>query len=309
MDTRIILIAAGALVMAACSSNDPEVQGNAGEIHLYTEVSAPTRAAENPVALQDEQFAENTDISVMVTDKGNLNSTTLATYSPMTYRADGAGGLTPVTTQYYPASGNSVEVCAYHPAGAPVAFTVAADQQALGDYRASDLMWAQLESINKDTDAEHRVLMFHHLCSKIVIRLVKGNGVTDAEMAAATITLEGGEGDPNRLIMGGRFNSNDGTLDPDLNVTGNITIATYAGTATYAAVVIPQDMGGKKITVALGGGTQSYTFPAIPANIFEPGMKYAYTVTVNKAELVVTATIEDWTTPDGWVDPTPNIKI
>jgi hypothetical protein len=308
MDTRIILIAAGALVMAACSSNDPEVQGNAGEIHLRTEVSAPTRATDNPVALQDEQFAENTDISVMVTDKGNL-STTLVSYPLTTYRADGAGGLTPVTTQYYPASGNNVEVCAYHPAGAPVAFTVAADQQALGDYRASDLMWAQLESINKETDAEHRVLMFHHLCSKIVIRLVKGNGVTDAEMAAATITLTGGEGDDKRLIMGGTFGSGDGTLTPDPNVTGTMTIATYAGTAPYAAVVIPQDMGGKKITVALGGGTQSYTIPATSANIFEPGMKYAYTVTVNKAELVVTATIEDWTTPDGWVDPTPNIKI
>ena len=309
MDKKIILFAVGVLTMAACSSNDPEVQGSAGEIRLYTEVSAPTRAADNPVALQDEQFAENTDISVMVTDKGNL-STTLVQYSLMTYRADGAGGLTPMTTQYYPASGNNVEVCAYHPAGVSTAFTVAADQQALGDYRASDLMWAQLESINKDTDVDGCRLTFHHLCSKIVIKLKKGNGVTDEEIAAATITLTGGTGDAKRLIMGGNFGTGDGTLDPDPNVTGTITIATNAGTASHVALVIPQDMRGKKITVALGGGVQSYTFPAIDANIFEPGMKYVYTVTVNKAELDVSpVTIENWTTPDDWEDPTPTLYI
>ena len=307
MDTRIILFAAGVLAMAACSSNDPEVQGNVGEIRLYTEVSAPTRAADNSVALQDEQFAVNTDISVMVTDKGDQNATTLVQYDLTTYRADGSGGLTPMTTQYYPASGNSVEVCAYHPAGATSTFSVAADQRATGDYRASDLMWAQLESINKNTDAAGRMLTFHHLCSKIIVRLVKGSGVTDAEIAAAKITLEGGTGDENRLIMGGTFGAGVGTLIADANVTGSITIATDAGTASHAAVVIPQNMGGKKITVALGGGEQSYTFPALTA--FEKGTKYVYTVTVNKAELVVTASIENWTTPDGWVDPTPNLKI
>lgn len=305
MDKKIILFAAGVLAMAACSSNDPEVQGSAGEIRLYTEVSAPTRAADNPVALQDAQFAENTDISVIVTDKGNL-STTLVQYSPTTYRADGSGGLMPMNTQYYPASGNNVEVCAYHPAGAPDAFAVAADQQATDDYRASDLMWAQLPSINKNTNPDERVLTFRHLCSKILVRLIKGNGVTDEEIAAAAITLTGDNENNNKLIMGGTFGTDNGVLTPDPDVTGAITIATDAGITAHAAVVIPQDMDGKKIIVALGGGEQSFT---IPATTFEPGKKYAYTITVNKGELVVSATIEDWTKPDGWEDPKPNIKI
>ena len=305
MDTRIILIAAGALVMAACSSNTPDVQDSAGEIRLYTEVSVPTRAVDNAAALQDDQFVANTDISVMVTDKGD-QSTTLAHYDLTTYRADGLGGLTPLTPQYYPASGNSVEVCAYHPAGTTNTFTVATDQQALGDYRASDLMWAQLASINKNTDADERVLMFHHLCSKILVRLIKGNGVTDAEINAATIKLEGGDGENNGLIMGGSFGSSDGSLNANYNVTGTITIAENASTTTHAAVVIPQDMNGKKITVTLGGGTQSYT---ISGTTFDPGKRYAYTITVNKGELVVSATITDWTDPEGWTPPTPTLKI
>ena len=307
MDTRIILFAAGALVMAACSSNDPEVQGATEEIRLYTEVTTQTRAADDPTALQDAQFAENTDISVMVTDKADDNK---VHYNLETYRANGSGGLTPVVPQYYPASGSNVDVCAYHPAGVTATFSVAADQRAPGDYRASDLMWAELTDINKNTSAEGRTLHFKHLCSKILVRLVKGNGVTDAEIAAATIKLEGGDGgedDLNGLIMGGLFATGDGELSADFNNRGTITLATNAGTATHVAVVIPQQMGGKKITVSLGGGTQSYIIPADTE--FKKGTKYAYTVTVNKAELVVTATIEDWTTPDGWVDPTPNIKI
>lgn len=308
MDKKIILFAVGALAMAACSSNDPEVQAGADEICLYTEVAAPTRAYDNPIDLQDAQFAENTDISVMVTDKATDNR---VQYSLTTYRADGSGGLTPVTKQYYPPSGSNVDICAYHPAAVTPTFTVADDQRATGDYRASDLMWAQLTDINKNTPAANRVLHFQHLCSKILVKLVKGNGVTDAEIAAAKITLEGGTGDENRLIIGGIFGTGDGVLTPDPNVTGTITIATNAGTASHAAVVIPQEMGGKKLTVGFVANdvvyaTQSYT---IPATEFEPGKKYAYTVTVNKAELVVTATIEDWTTPDGWVDPTPNLKI
>ena len=303
MDTRIILFAAGALVMAACSSNDPEVQGSADEIRLYSEVSALTRAYDDPTALQNEQFIGNTEISVMVTDKATENK---VSYSLETYRADGSGGLTPITRQYYPPSGSDVEVCAYHPAGTTNTVTVAADQQDPLDYRASDLMWAQLESINKNTSAEGRTLHFHHLCSKILVKLVKGNGVTDAEIAAATIILTGGDGDAMRLIMGGSFNTGTGVLTADNNVTGTITIAENAGTATHAAVVIPQEMGGKRITVALGGGIQSYTIPDIE---FEAGMRYAYTITVNKGELIVTASIQDWTTPDGWTPPTPTLKI
>ena len=303
MDTRIILFAAGVLMMAACSSNDPEVQDSAGEIHLYTEVTAPTRAEDDPTDLQDAQFIRNTEISVMVTDKATENR---VPYNLETYRANGSGGLTPTTPQYYPPSGSNVDICAYHPAGTTNTFTVAANQQSPDDYRASDLMWAQLTDINKNTDAADRVLKFNHLCSKIIVKLIKGNGVTSAEINAASITLEGG-GEYNQLIMGGTFGAGQGSLTADANNWGTMTITTNAGTAYHAAVVIPQNMNGKKITVALGGGSQSYT---ISDTTFEPGTRYTYTITVNKGELVVSATIEPWT--NAWDEdhtPKPTLKI
>lgn len=302
MDTKLFLLAAGALVLAACNSNETKTPDPSGEIHLYTEVAAPTRAAEVPTDLQDMQFANGTKVSVMVTDNHDVTNDFLVSYPLQTYTADGIGGLSTSTKQYYPASGNSVNICAYHPYDAPQTFSVAADQTSTANYRASDLMWAKLSNVTKDTPEANRVLKFDHLFSKVIVKLLKGNGVTDAEMNAATITL--GDGD---LIMGGAFGSDDGSFERDIANKGTLLIATDAGTSLHAAVVVPQDMAGIPLTVALGAGTQSYVIPA--PTIFEAGKKYTYTITVNKAELVVTTTIEDWTTPDGWTDPQPNIKV
>ena len=307
MDKRIILFAVGALVLAACSSNDPETPANTGEIRLYTEVAAQTRAAEVSTDLQDTQFAAGTDISVMVND--NTTGDIVVTYPLQTYTADGIGGLSTSVKQYYPASGSSVNICAYHPwdAQASLTFSVKADQTSTANYRASDLMWARLTNVTKDTPEADRVLKFDHLFSKVIIKLLKGNGVTDAEMNAARIML----GD-NDLVMGGTFGASDGSFERDNTNKGTLLIATDAGTSLHAAVVVPQDMDGKKLTVGFVANdivyaTQSYIIP--PATIFEAGMKYTYTITVNKAELVVTTEITDWTTPDGWTDVTETIKI
>ena len=305
MDKRIILFAAGALMMAACSSNETEAPANTGEIRLYTEVAPmQTRAASVATDLQDTQFAAGTDISVMVTDNYNLTTDVTMTYPPQTYTADGTGGLMTSVKQFYPASGNSVDICAYHPWDALLTepFSVKADQRSTANYRASDLMWAKLSNITKDTPASNRVLSFNHLFSKVIVKLIKGNGVSQDEINQAKITLGN-----NDLVMSGTFDTNIGSFSPETPGTGNILIATDAGTSEHAVVVVPQNMSGKPLTVELGGGKKSFEIPA--ATIFEAGMKYTYTITVNKAELVVTSTIEDWTTPAGWVDPTPNIKI
>ena len=300
MDKRIILFAVGALMMAACSSNETKTPDPSGEIRLYTEVAPlQTRAAEVLTDLQDTQFAAGTDISVLVND--NTTGDIIVTYPKQTYTADGLGGLTTAVPQYYPASGSSVNICAFHPWDATENFPVATDQTSTASYRASDLMWAKLTNITKDTPEADRVLTFNHLFSKIIVRLIKGNGVTQDEIDAAKITL--GNSD---LVCSVRFDAGDGTYTLETPGTETMTIATDAGTSVHAAIVVPQVMTGKVHTVALGGGEQSYVFPEIT---FKKGMKYTYTITVNKAELVVTTTIEDWTTADGLTDITETIKI
>ena len=244
MNTKMFLLAAGMLVITACSSNENETPDPSGEIRLYTEVAPlQTRAADVATDLQDTQFAAGTDISVLVND--NTTGDIIVTYPLQTYTADGLGGLSTTVKQFYPASGSSVNICAYHPWDAVQNFSVATDQRSTANYRASDLMWAQLTEITKDTPEADRVLRFNHLMSKIVVRLVKGNGVTQDEMDAATITL--GDGD---LVTSGTFDAGDGTFTPESTGTETMTIATDAGTSLHAAIVVPQNMSGKVLTVA-----------------------------------------------------------
>jgi uncharacterized protein YcfL len=309
MGNKLFFYAAGVLLMAACSSNDVDTSepNTLNEIRLYTEVQ--TRAANVAADLQDIQFAANTEIKVQVTDN-NTDANARIAYSLTTYKADGSGGLTcqpDGSVQYFPPTGTSVDIYAFHPADAAtsaeaVTFSVRGNQKETADYVASDLMWASLSGITKTSTDLQRKLQFTHKLSKIIVSLVKGAGVSDGDLAASTVTLE-------NVICKGTFTPTTGVFtaaeDAELN-RSDIVITETAGTTAHAAIIVPQSVAGKKLTIAMGGGTQSYTIPA--QTTFAAGKKYTYTVTVSKSGLSVTTSITDWTA-DGWTDPTPNIRF
>ena len=59
------------------------------------------------------------------------------------------------------------------------------------------------------------------------------------------------------------------------------------------AILVPQDMGGKKLTFALSdGGTLTYTFPT--STSFESGKKYQYHITLDLTGITVTSSIQNW---------------
>ena len=132
--------------------------------------------------------------------------------------------------------------------------------------------------------------------SKIVVTLAKGTGMEDAEINAATVTL--GNSD---LITSGTFSTTVGTFTAAESGTGTYKIATNAGTTAHAAIVVPQSVAGKLISVTIGNTTKSYTIPA--STTFAAGKVYAYTLTVSKTGLTVTSSINDWTSPNGWTNP------
>lgn len=295
MKARLFLFAAAALILAACSNSEADEPVVNNEIRLFTKVAGSTRAANT---LQGTQFANGTTISVQVTDEATSGA---VTYDLATYTADGSGGLSASTPQYYPASGSGVTIKAYHPAGAAESFSVQTDQSGNDNYNASDLMWATpLTGVTSGSD--NHTLSFSHLMSKIVVQLATGTGLLDDEINAATVKL--GNAD---LITGGTFSTVDGTFTAAGSGSGTYTIATNAGTSAHAAIIVPQSVAGKTISVAIGGATKSYTIP--DEVVFAAGKVYTYTLTVNKTGLTVSSTITDWTAPDGWSDPTPSVTF
>lgn len=300
MNTRFFLIAAAALTLAACDSNDPEVQNDPNEIRLYSEFASPavtgtTRASQGSSDnLQNQQFAAGTAISVQVTDKATSNA---ITYQLASYTANGSGQLTKSNgPQYFPASGSNIDIYAYHPAAAAENFAVEYDQSSTANYIASDLMWASLTDVARTTNA--CLLAFSHKLSRVNVHLVKGTGVEDSEINSATITLKD-------VIYKGSFVASTGTFtaaDDNAENRHDITIATNAGsTTTHSAVIVPQIVAGKKFAVTIGSTVKEYTI--LDGITYAEGMQYTYTFTVNKTGLTVTSTISDWGDPTGWADP------
>ncbi len=305
MNKRLLPVIIVMLSMMACNG-DTEQQNEYHEIRLYTEVVQSTRAANVAADLQDTQLAANAAISVQLTDN-NPDENQRVSYALATYIANGSGKLTispDEPKQYFPTSGSNVDIYAYYPAGTGETFSVATDQSSTAGYVGSDLMWGSLSGIDKNSTSEQCRLHLTHKLSKIVVRLVKGAEVTDDMVNAATISL-------GSVIYKGAFTASTGTfVAADGSVDANkstITIATNAGTTEHAAIIVPQDVTGKQLSITIGNNTRSYAFPESTA--FAAGRKYTYTVTISKSGLSVTTSITDWATPDGWTDPTPNIRF
>lgn len=286
MNTKTFLLASLALTltMTACNSDDGQTTAQQ-EIQLFTEVSGTaTRVINDATALQDAQLANGTKISVKV--KENVTTPTVD-YALALYTADGNGGLSlpEGQKQYYPANGNGVNIYAWHPAGTPSAFEIETDQTTADAYRASDLMWAGLTNIT--AASTNHTLNFSHLLSKVVIKLVKGD-FDDDLLAQATVTL--GTDD---LVTAGTFTASTGQFIPDESGTGTITLAENAGTADYAAIVVPQAVLGRKVNIVIGEITRSYTI-LTPA--FQGGKRYSYVLTVNYSGEIslIKSDITDW---------------
>lgn len=293
---KYFLFAAVALLAASCINDENEnanVQ-NDNAIRLTSSLpGASTRAADgllagNSETTSEQNFANGTTVKVKVTDTGS----TPITYDAVDYSANGSGDLTATPAQYYPASGSTVNIYAYYPSTASTdadGFTVESDQSSDANYKASDLMYATLSGITKDTNADGRVLTFNHKLSKIVVTLVKGTGMTDTEINVATVTLKD-------VVYKGTFTPSDGSFEAAsadvADNKDNIVIAVNAGTTAHAAIVVPQDVAGKKIAVTINGATQEYTIPA--ETTFETGNYYSYSITVAKSGLTVTSTIGNW---------------
>ena len=278
---KFFILAAAALSFAACSNNesDNQVQNPDNAIRLNASVGEITRAGSN---LLETNFAANTKVKVQVTDKKTTDAAAV-TYGAVDYTVGANGALSVTPIQYYPASGSEVKVYAYYPSTAAdnTTFTVATDQNENAAYQASDLMYATLDPLVKNTTNQ---LTFNHVMSKITVTLTAGTGFTAAELNNAIVTLK-------NVKYKGTFAPADGTFTA-ANDTENITITTAAGTTAKSAIIVPQDVAGKKLAVTIAGKEMEYSIPA--STNFEKGKNNTYSITVAKTGIQVSSSIANW---------------
>lgn len=134
--------------------------------------------------------------------------------------------------------------------------------------------------------------VFCHALAKVKVTLKKGDGIEDNDLSTATVTFTGYTA--GSLGYGGMTGSgSNGDITPKTETPAN------GGAATYTALVIPQQMQGKKfikVTIGVGGAARDYYYTptgSTDANL-EAGKQYAYTITVKKTGLQVESVTASW---------------
>lgn len=189
----------------------------------------------------------------------------------------------------------------------PTTWAVQSDQGSTNGsgYQGSDFLYAPPTDISFGGRAS-TILTFYHQTARVVINIKSG------EAAASVDEIESvriGYGD--NLALSGSYtvSPDPGTTGGTWNTSGGSTMGTITpkkldtpltladgGTAiaSYAALVIPQDMTGKPfIAIRLKGDGRTYCYtPASAAANLESGKLYTYDVTVKNGYLEAVPTVD-----------------
>ena len=282
------LFLAGVLLSGCSAESEQSAQGGVMPITLgYSVVTATaeTRAATN---LNNDALTSG---SVAVSVKKHTDGTYTTTYN---YTAAAGGALSPTTASnqfYYETDGSSSDIIAYYPATASTTFPVQANQTSDDNYKASDLMWAQVTDQLPTNSTVN--LEFSHLLTKIIVNATAGTGVS----SITSVTL-------NSVKPKVTFTPADGTvaLASSDNAATSITMSNEG-----AALIPPQTIDGNFITITTNAGTAVY---AVENKEFAAGHQYTLNITVNAAAIGATNTITGWTdTASQVVQPTVEVGI
>lgn len=173
-------------------------------------------------------------------------------------------------------------------ATAPANWSVQSDQS--DGYQQSDFLYAPATAISF-ANRETSVLAFYHQTAKVVVNILNAEAATNASNISSVMI-----GYANNLALSGNYaaptgNATQGTWS-NLTSSGSIIPQEFWGTGnflrSYSALVIPQDMTGKKlIAVTLTNGNTYYYTPTGTDGILQGGKEYTYSVTITRTGITV----------------------
>lgn len=267
------------VLLFSCSSEDDGDVFPAGEYPLTFTASV------------EEQLTRSTSASSW--DGGEEVAIRIAsTIKKYTTATDGKlSAISGVEPFYWQSQSETKTVTGWYPysISAPTSWSVQSDQS-IGGYQQSDFLYAPAVAISF-ANRETSTLPFHHQTAKLVINIVNGEATSSAtDISAVKIGVN------NNLALSGNYttpagNNSQGTWS-NLANSGIVTPKEISPTGTflksYAALVIPQDMSGKKfIAVTLSNGNTYYYTPNTGDGTLAGGKQYTYNITVKNGYLEV----------------------
>ena len=267
---KLWLMAAGALMMAACSSDENEEQAfvaDKGEIQLLFIHPNQTRATETSFENADELGVYVTAADETLQIGGNEVNNEQFTYNGTSWNSKRKvywnEGLHNVYAYYpYTKTINDVE---------DFAFELQTDQNTSDGFTKSDFLWAGKKDVAASATAV--TMTFAHKMSCVVVQLQKGEFYTgeiseDTEVYIhSTVT---------KAVID--LSTGDAGKD-DYAGTGSIKALQKSATE-YTAIVVPQNITTRRPLVEVITGGVSYMMEGKIS--LKPGMRHTITVTLDK---------------------------
>lgn len=178
--------------------------------------------------------------------------------------------------------------------------TVEGDDETLGAYEASDILWAKASGV-RQTDGAVSLAM-QHVMSKLTVKIVAGEDYVGSLPDDASVLLHS-------TVAAGRLNLENGsvTKDPYSGAQSikmkKLGIRTYDGVeaVVYEAIVVPQMIESSVPLFEINSKSVSYLIEDYFN--FRPGIAYTYTITLNTSTTAIKVEIgcelEDWNSTGG----------
>ncbi len=295
MKTRLFATLALALALAACTSDDGNLNDGPVAAVINAEISdaAATRAS-------GTQWAERDEIGISESRFG---------YTNVPYRWE-SGKFTPTGTIIFFQDSDPTTFSAYYPYDAyGGTLTATTDATAQQNQPAIDFLYAagatastgnpEVNFRNENAADENdpaKDHSFHHCMSRITLTFKAGSGMDFTNIQPTGYTLSG-------LVLTGSFDTTDGTAEADDATAAQDLDMTLTGGALASSVILfPQAATSVELSVYYN--SQPYTATlSVPGGALEAGNNYAWTVTVRNKDLSVgSAEITPWNKVEDTVD-------
>lgn len=162
-----------------------------------------------------------------------------------------------------------------------------ATEYALSGYEASDFLWAKAEGVSQ-TDGNVQ-LQFKHMCSKLVIKLVKGEKFTDVIPEDTEVYLYS-------TVPAATIDFTKGIVSKDVYGTKQKIKARRISEDTFEVIVVPQSVLEYSPFVEIVIGSIAYMTEEIIT--YYAGVQYTVSITLDKSpdqiQVELGGTIEDW---------------
>lgn len=298
MKTNLFTAMLVSVLFASCSDDNNNTEINDGRIKFTsgtntkdTRVSGPegnTWDAGDPIGI----YMVETGTTIITKAADNRLYTALSTGLETTF--------TSTTPIYYPVNGSKVDFIAYHPHSTTIDenYWFEIDVQDQSSQSKIDLMTASAnnEELGYDkTNTSPISLNFKHQFSKVIINVLKGDGITD--LSGLSIQVKGMDHTAIFDLMENVF-AGIGHID------GTVITPFNAGNNTYELILPPteySDLSNYKVEFTLAGNTYMWVMSDNTGDVssFESGNKYTFDVTLTKNRVKASGTITEWNPIEG----------